>query len=78
MAEPVKYDPMKNRPNYSDPETKRQHAAWKRQKTLRAGDDEPTPDHRFCPVCDYVMVPDPTQGGREVCSWEPKHTPAKE
>jgi hypothetical protein len=69
------YDPMKNRPNYSDPETKRQHDQWKRQKTIRTGSDEETSDHRFCPVCDYVMVPGPD--GREVCAWEPLHTPAK-
>jgi hypothetical protein len=68
ITEVEAYDPMKNRPNYNDPETARQHKAWKRQVS-NIGEDV-VPDHQFCPVCDYVMVK--TERGL-VCGWEPKH-----
>jgi hypothetical protein len=69
----VSSEAMQNRPNYDDPETARQHAAWKAAQ-VRVG-DKYVDEHEFCPVCDYVMIrpgADPTIS--KVCGWDSRHT----
>jgi hypothetical protein len=66
---------MNNRPNYSDPETKRQHDAWKRAQVRIGGSDGKYVDeHEFCPVCDYVMIRPGVNATKKVCGWESRHT----